>query len=308
MTGGILVEGIAWFPSPHNHVSAGKFGILGFVCAITFSLLVLPFSAFALEPKHAEQIPHVNQQARDNFVQYIYADGHKAFAIAPGGTWAWTSGEASGQEAEINALQRCQRYTQQNCVLYASRDLIIFDKEAWPRLWRAKPSAIQPDRVKGIARGGLFPNLRFKNRQGKARSIRDFRGKITVVHFWGSWCPPCLREIPVLLRTHKTLKQQHADNVAMVLLQVREPFSNSLNWAVKNEFDALPLYDSGVKDSEDAELKTVDGKVWLDRKLAVAFPSSYVLDREGRVLFSHTGPIHNWDEYLPFFDDVVANK
>lgn len=287
---------------------AGKPDSFRFACIFMCSLLWLPQAGNALQPSQAESIPHVNQRARENFVQYIYAENNKAFAIAPGGVWAWTEGEASREEANSKALQRCQQHTQQTCVLYGSNDEIVFDVAAWPRLWRLTqlPARSKPKAGDSLRRGEAFPNLQFKDSKGKSRSIDEYRGRITLVHFWGSWCAPCLREMPALLKLQTTLQQQHGDKVAMVLLQVREPFVTSHKWAAKYQFDALPLFDSGVKDSDDETLRTQDGKAYPDRQIARAFPTSYVLDHTGKVLFTHNGPIANWEEYLPFFADAVT--
>lgn len=296
----------SFYPSPDD-ARTDKPSIAWFVCATLLTLLGLPMVAYGLQQTQADQIPHVNQKARESFVQYIYADGHKAFAIAPGGTWAWTESEASKDEAETNALQRCQRQTEQSCVLYSLNDEIVFDSDTWSSLWRNKPDQTKKKST-GISRGAQFPNLRFKDRNGKSLSLRDFTGKVTLVHFWASWCPPCMREMPVLLKMQTALQQKHGNKVAIVLLQVRESFSSSQKWAKKYKFDSLPLYDSGVINIDDAALKTVDGKTYPDRQLAKAFPTSYVLDRYGKVLFSHNGPIADWFEYLPFFTDVVNHS
>ena len=94
---------------------------------------------------------------------------------------------------------------------------------------------------------------------------------------------------------------------AMVLLQVRESFNQSIQWAAKHKFDTLPLYDSGVSSDEDVTLTGADDKEYPDRQLARVFPTSYVLDRNGTVLFSHQGPASDWREYLDFFSDVVKH-
>ncbi len=117
-----------------------------------------------------------------------------------------------------------------------------------------------------------------------------------------------MREMPSLLTLQKSLATQHGKQVKLVLLQVREPFSQSINWAKQQGFARLPLYDSGVMSSEDSQLRTAGGKRITDRKLARAFPTSYVLDERGRVLFAHTGPIDDWLEYLPFIDDIIKQS
>ena len=43
---------------------------------------------------------------------------------------------------------------------------------------------------------------------GKRHSLDDYRGKVVVVNFFGTWCPPCLQEMPSLLLLAEALKDQ----------------------------------------------------------------------------------------------------
>jgi len=104
------------------------------------------------------------------------------------------------------------------------------------------------------------------------------------------------------------LKKKQGNKVKMILLQAREPFSQSLHWAKQNKFNKLPLYDSAPSGENNDILQTVTGKKIKDRMIARVFPSTYVLDHKGRVLFSHRGPISNWTEYLEFFKSAVEQK
>jgi len=303
------LQGFSSHASPLCDLGAKGAGLPGSFCAVFILLVVMsPFNVYALDRQEADNIPHVDQKARDNFLEYLYAEHHKAFAIAPGGTWAWTAQESSAEQAERVALQRCQSNTRQTCTLYAVNDRLVFDRLAWSRLWRLDRQHRPGVTSGGLARGADFPNLVFKDAKGKPHQLSDFRGKPVLVHFWGSWCPPCMREMPSLLQLQQALKERHGNNINMVLLQVREPFSRSLKWAKQQAFARLPLYDSGVQSDTDSELHTASGEILHDRKLARAFPSSYVLDGKGRVLFVHTGPISNWLEYLPFFKDVIEQN
>lgn len=55
-----------------------------------------------------------------------------------------------------------------------------------------------------------------KNRQrltlvgldGKEVAIEDYRGKVVLLNFWASWCPPCVREIPDLVKLHKNYQDK----------------------------------------------------------------------------------------------------
>ncbi len=52
------------------------------------------------------------------------------------------------------------------------------------------------------------PDFSLKDQQGKVHRLSDFRGKETLLHFWASWCPPCLEEISEwleLARRKKTI-------------------------------------------------------------------------------------------------------
>jgi thiol-disulfide isomerase/thioredoxin len=46
--------------------------------------------------------------------------------------------------------------------------------------------------------GDIAPDFDLKDMNGNNRKLSDFKGKIIYLHFWATWCGPCLRELPVL--------------------------------------------------------------------------------------------------------------
>ena len=58
------------------------------------------------------------------------------------------------------------------------------------------------------APGHFAPNFSLKELNGKIRHFSDYRGKLIIVNFWATWCPPCRMEIPSMERTYEKLKNR----------------------------------------------------------------------------------------------------
>jgi len=279
--------------------------------ALLFALCCLPAVSVAAEPalSDAEAIPHVGKRARDSYIDYLYADPHKAYAIGPGGAWAWQEAKTSPEEATLAAIEYCQRYSQQKCVPYAVNDKLVFDRANWPKLWGPYLSKAQAAQTPtGNKVGQRFYDLAFKDEKGRRIKISDLRGKVVFVHFWGSWCPACMIEFPSLVRLQKQINQELGKQVELVILQAREPFSESIRWVKMNGFENVRLYDSGAKSLSDTEMQLADGTRIQDREIAKTFPTSFVLDKNGVIVFYHRGPVNNWLEYVDFFRDAALGS
>jgi thiol-disulfide isomerase/thioredoxin len=265
-----------------------------------------PLLALAAPLNDIKAIPHLDSAGQESYHEFLTFDKHRAFAIAPGGAWSWKGGEVSAESASKNALQTCQDDNGLRCVLYAVDDKVVFDTRAWSRLWGPYLNRTAATQAPvGQKRGERFFNLAFRNASGKPMTLSDLRGKVVILHFWGSWCPPCRSEMPELQQLHQALGA--SSNVQMVLLQVQEDFDMSHKW-IRQQHLNLPLFDSGVKSKGMNMLTMSDGKEILDRDIAPAFPTTYVLDKHGIVVFSNIGPVSRWSEYLPLLRDVAARS
>lgn len=283
----------------------GRDDITREVARLAFALLLFPATLFAAALNDGAAVPHLDDAGREGYRVFLQQPMHRAFAIAPGGAWSWKADEASAAVAEDVALRACAEHTEQACMLYARDDQVVFDAKAWPKSWGPYKTGAEAARAgTGKRRGERFPDLAMRSPAGKPMRLSDLRGKVVVLHFWGTWCTPCRQEMPELQK----LNQQLAGNkdVQLVLLQMREDSDTARQWAAKQNF-RLPFHDSGVRDGGDT-LSLGDGKPIRDRDLARVFPSTYVLDRHGVVVFSHTGPVADWLQYLPFLRDAAARS
>ena len=117
-------------------------------------------------------------------------------------------------------------------------------------------------------------NFTFKDLDGKTRSLSDYRGKVVLVNFWATWCPPCRREMPSLERLHQKLQGQ-----PFVILAVDQWESYDLVFAFTGQLDPQPtfpiLFDSKSEASKQWDVK--------------GLPASFIVDKRGRVIYRAMG-------------------
>lgn len=243
--------------------------------------------------------PHLGASGLADFAAYLTASAPKAFAVAPGGAWGWAADAQNGDDAENAALNRCATGSEQSCLLYARDHQRVFDDRRWPTLWRLDHKVLPSG--SGLLRGAIFPDLSYRDADGRPRQLSATRGRVVVLHFWGSWCGPCRRELPDMANSARRLA---GSRVTFIPLQVRESFATSRAW-VEKQLIALPLFDSGARDAEGPPFRIAGGGTLPDRAVAPVFPSTLVLDRSGRVVFRHHGPIERWSEYEDFLRDLA---
>lgn len=127
---------------------------------------------------------------------------------------------------------------------------------------------------------------------GKPGHLRDLRGKVVVLNFWATWCPPCVEETPSLNRLEKYIESRNG-----VVLGV----------SVDEDPDAYQkfLKDQGVNFPTFRE---------PTRKLALeygtpVYPDTYVIDRHGKIARKFYGP-QQWDspEMLAYFDAILGQS
>lgn len=270
-----------------------------------FLLLGMDQATWAGRLENAAAVPHLSPRGQDGYRQFLAAEGHRAFAIAPGGGWGWSQGAASADLALDQALSTCQAHTPQRCVPYAQDGEVVFDARGWSRLWRPYATAAEAKRsAAGTQRGERFPDLMFTAPGGKALKLSDLRGKAVVLHVWATWCPSCRQELP----RFAALQRQFAgrQDLAFVFTQAREPAAVSRQWLKRNGLQ-LVLHDSGARDSRDDRFRLGNGQSIPDRQVAPVFPATYVLDRHGLVVFGMQGPAEDWGQYAPFLRDLLGH-
>jgi cytochrome c biogenesis protein CcmG/thiol:disulfide interchange protein DsbE len=105
-------------------------------------------------------------------------------------------------------------------------------------------------------------------------TLADWRGKVVVLNFWASWCPPCREEVPLLARWQPQLARGGGTILGVDTLDVA---SDARAFMRKNHLDYPSLRDRGGDTA---------------RRFGVAaYPESVVIDRKGRVAALMRGPL-----------------
>ena len=121
------------------------------------------------------------------------------------------------------------------------------------------------------------PPLQLIGLDGRAYDLAQLRGRVVLVNFWASWCPPCVHEMPSMQR----LKEKLADRPFTILaVNMAEPEKDVHAFLNRVSVDFPVLMDR-------------DG-VALKRWKVFVFPTSFVLDTEGRMRLGVFGEV-DWD-------------
>ena len=109
---------------------------------------------------------------------------------------------------------------------------------------------------------------------GKKRRLSDLRGKVVLVNFWATWCPPCRREMPSIERLSRLLKSADFEILAV---NVAENLDTVFSFA--GTLEPVPTFPI-VFDRDSSVLRA-----WPVRGL----PTSFVLDKQGRIAYRAVG-------------------
>ena len=124
----------------------------------------------------------------------------------------------------------------------------------------------------------LAPELKAQDLAGAQKSLADYRGKVVLLNFWASWCPPCLREVPSMERL---LVKMAGRPLAIVALDSAET-ADEVNGFLSRMKLGFPI----LLDPDGSNTK---------RWKVFALPTTFLLDAEGQVRYVLTGPTE-WDE------------
>ena len=123
----------------------------------------------------------------------------------------------------------------------------------------------------------IAPRFSLPDMQDKQRELSDYLGKPVIISFWGTWCPPCRKEIPYFNRASEKLKD---DDIVMLFVNINEA-KETIEAFIKK----VPIKLTILRDETAEQLAN-----WN----LTGLPVTFILDPEGRVAYQAMGE-RAWD-------------
>lgn len=125
--------------------------------------------------------------------------------------------------------------------------------------------------------GNQAPQLELYDLEGELHQLTDERGKIVIVNFWATWCPPCRDEMPDLQRFY----EDYAPDVAVLGVNITKAETGIQ--AVRSFTEQIGItFPVLLDEAGDA----------INAYRVASYPSTFVLDQEGVIREIFRGPVH----------------
>ncbi|MCE4957093.1 thiol-disulfide oxidoreductase ResA [Macrococcoides caseolyticum] len=139
--------------------------------------------------------------------------------------------------------------------------------------------SLNKDGEKVVKIGDDAPVFELKTLDGDKVNLKDYRKKGLILNFWGTWCKPCLEEMPDLNQAHNAYKNQ---GVEVLTIHVKDSPQQ-----IKQFFSAL--------DEEVTLPVGLDNGDVMEAYHANDLPNTYIIDKNGKIKAHHKGQMSKED-------------
>jgi len=144
-----------------------------------------------------------------------------------------------------------------------------------------------------IRAGDRAPDFRVPASDGKYVSLSDLRGSVVLVHFWATWCPPCVEEMPALDKLYRAFA---GTDLKILAVSVDEGGTQSVVPFMQKNNLIVPVFYN-----PDRSIAGLYG--------TFKFPESYIINRQGVVEYKVIGS-RDWSEpgTMQTLRDLIAAR
>ncbi len=121
------------------------------------------------------------------------------------------------------------------------------------------------------------PDITLPDMQGNQVSLSSLKGKVVILNFWATWCPPCKEEMPSMEQLYRKFKDQ---GLVILAVNIEEEGHEAVATFLQRNSYTFPIL--------------LDAKAEAQNTYQVfKFPETFIIDRNGNVVEKVVGSI-NW--------------
>jgi thiol-disulfide isomerase/thioredoxin len=154
-------------------------------------------------------------------------------------------------------------------VTYPASDPVITFHAQLAELRSRKRQQEEEEKILGI--GKVPPEIALPDPQGDTLRLSSLRGKVVLLDFWASWCSPCRRENPNLVKTYEKYHKKGFEIFQVSLDRTKEAWMNGIKADHLDQW--YHVSDLGYWQSSVVKLYHIQG-----------IPTNYLLDKDGKII------------------------
>lgn len=210
---------------------------------------------------------YVDIKGRRTLVYYGYNPDGKKISQSKG--WLGVDGDADGKIL-MDRLSPEAAVAQDETIIFRAGDAYVSTKRVDAQKREIVMRAHNASEYKRVEMrvGSELPDFPFTDFNGKKRKFSEFRGKYVLIDFWGTWCGPCLRELPYLKAAYQRF---NARNFEIIGMNDDEDTQMVKPWLKRNGLTWTQATQSSITD--------------FRRSLRVhIFPTTILINPEGKII------------------------
>lgn len=120
----------------------------------------------------------------------------------------------------------------------------------------------------------LAPDFELPDIDGEPHKLSDYHGKVIMLNFWGTWCPPCRREMPSMQRLYQKFKEK-----GLVVIAVNQFETEDIVFEFTARLSLVPTFPILLdRESRITEIYKVPG-----------LPTTFLIDKQGMIRYRAIG-------------------
>jgi peroxiredoxin len=130
--------------------------------------------------------------------------------------------------------------------------------------------------VKGVLSENNIPSFSWYNEQGKELNIESYKGKVIIINFWATWCPPCRNEIPDFTSVYNKYKTKGVEFIG-ISLDSQLDIDELAEFVAENEMNYQIILDDGNLDQAFGRVESI--------------PTTFIIGKDFRLKATHVGSL-----------------